>query len=458
MEILPITIAEPRADRTGAQADEAKDGWFDKLLRASDQRPDFRDPAAEQAPEPDRAAANQRPADDRSSVAPPPAGDKDAETTGGLPAPPKGPADETPPAAPIENSPQQRAATAARPAAKLPPAPPLPGTRTGAGQDAQLTAASPAAKATHAGPQPTAPPAAAAAKAGVPAAASPLSGHNPNAVPEPEAAVPAAAPRPQARAKPRIESRPKGPDAEPLAKPSGAGEGGASRRRGPAVAKAAATNNKASGEGQAPRHGPNVQQSFGALSGLTAAGPGPAANRAPAQQPATTAAPLGPGRSAANGNLAPAEGRPAALHSAPSGGATEQVALRIHKAVGGGQARISIKLHPAELGRIEVKLAWSDDGLMRAMISADKGETLELLQRDSRALERTLQDAGIKTDQGSLSFEARGQGGRGEASDDPEPQTADNNAAEDNEAERSDAALAPPANHGLHRGLLDLSV
>jgi hypothetical protein len=42
---------------------------------------------------------------------------------------------------------------------------------------------------------------------------------------------------------------------------------------------------------------------------------------------------------------------------------------------------------------------------------------MELLQRDARDLERALQDAGLRADSGSLSFNLRGQGreGRDEA-------------------------------------------
>src|SRR3546814_9399756 len=67
-------------------------------------------------------------------------------------------------------------------------------------------------------------------------------------------------------------------------------------------------------------------------------------------------------------------------------------------------------LHPAELGRIEVKLENASDGTLRAVISAERTETLDLLQRDARGLERALQEAGVKTDSGSLSFNLRGQG------------------------------------------------
>ncbi len=86
------------------------------------------------------------------------------------------------------------------------------------------------------------------------------------------------------------------------------------------------------------------------------------------------------------------------------GGTNEQVAVQIRKAVSSGNDRISIRLHPAELGRLQVKLEFADDGHVRALITAERAETLDLMQRDLRGLERALQDAGLKTDSGSLSF------------------------------------------------------
>ena len=46
---------------------------------------------------------------------------------------------------------------------------------------------------------------------------------------------------------------------------------------------------------------------------------------------------------------------------------------------------------------------------MRAVISVEKPETLEWLKRDAQHLERALQEAGVKTDSGSLNFTLREQ-------------------------------------------------
>ncbi|MGF1630239.1 MAG: flagellar hook-length control protein FliK [Kiloniellaceae bacterium] len=100
----------------------------------------------------------------------------------------------------------------------------------------------------------------------------------------------------------------------------------------------------------------------------------------------------------------------ASARHTPAANPAEQIAIQVQRAQVAGQEQINIKLHPAELGRIEVKLEHASDGTLRAVISAERPETLDLLQRDARGLERALQDAGVKTDSGSLNFNLRGQG------------------------------------------------
>ncbi|MEH6545273.1 MAG: flagellar hook-length control protein FliK [Sneathiella sp.] len=83
---------------------------------------------------------------------------------------------------------------------------------------------------------------------------------------------------------------------------------------------------------------------------------------------------------------------------------TEQISLQISNAAKEGADRIKISLHPSELGRVDVKLEIGQDGRLIAAIAVDKQETLDLLQRDSRSLEKALQDAGFETGSGSLNF------------------------------------------------------
>ncbi len=82
----------------------------------------------------------------------------------------------------------------------------------------------------------------------------------------------------------------------------------------------------------------------------------------------------------------------------------EQIAVNIQKAIGEGADKINIRLNPAHLGRVEVKLDVGQDGRISAMIMAEKSETLELLKSDIRGLDKALQDAGLKSDMESFNF------------------------------------------------------
>ena len=82
----------------------------------------------------------------------------------------------------------------------------------------------------------------------------------------------------------------------------------------------------------------------------------------------------------------------------------EQVSVQIQRAVLSGSDKINIKLHPAHLGRVEVRLDIAADGKLSAIIMAEKPETLELLQRDIKGLEKALQQAGLDTNSNSFNF------------------------------------------------------
>jgi flagellar hook-length control protein FliK len=154
--------------------------------------------------------------------------------------------------------------------------------------------------------------------------------------------------------------------------------------------------------------------------------------------------------------VAAATGNASAGAAAPS----EQVAVEIHKGIAAGKDSITIKLNPAELGKIDVKMELSDDGTLRATIAVEKAETLDLLQKDARGLERALQNAGLQADSGSLNFSLRGEGGGNsngyETASNNNPTSAsgrNNGAAEDDPSDQN----ADPA-RSSHDGAIDISV
>ena len=152
------------------------------------------------------------------------------------------------------------------------------------------------------------------------------------------------------------------------------------------------------------------------------------------------------------------QGRPQLLPDSP----TDQVSLHIQKAAGGGQDKINIKLNPAELGRVEVRMETTESGTLRAVVMAERPEALELLQRDARGLERSLQDAGLKTDSQSLAFERHDSHSQGRRQADDQNAGATETAALHESSVDDDGPAGPEAaptnpSHSAD-GRLDISV
>ncbi|RZT53396.1 flagellar hook-length control protein FliK [Sphingomonas sp. BK036] len=75
-----------------------------------------------------------------------------------------------------------------------------------------------------------------------------------------------------------------------------------------------------------------------------------------------------------------------------------------------GEQEVVVRLEPVALGRIEVRMAFDDQGGLRAVIAADSPVALDMLRRDSADLSRALNDAGIRNDGQSLRFQTDGNG------------------------------------------------
>lgn len=80
------------------------------------------------------------------------------------------------------------------------------------------------------------------------------------------------------------------------------------------------------------------------------------------------------------------------------------LAVEIATRAKAGERRFDIRLDPPELGRIDVKLEIDSKGNTTTRLIVERAETLDLLQRDARGLEKALQNAGLKTDAGSMQF------------------------------------------------------
>jgi hypothetical protein len=112
---------------------------------------------------------------------------------------------------------------------------------------------------------------------------------------------------------------------------------------------------------------------------------------------------------------------PASSGSFPT--ASDQVKFQLSRMAKSGNDLMTLQLQPAELGRINIKLTIDHDGNVQGTVVANSPATLAMLQKDSHNLERALQDAGLRTDNGSLQFSLSDQGaGQGQ---NPSRQTAD---------------------------------
>lgn len=121
----------------------------------------------------------------------------------------------------------------------------------------------------------------------------------------------------------------------------------------------------------------------------------------------------------------------AAAHGMPAAGADadgQGVPLRVLpieiglKAMA-GLRQFDIRLDPGELGRVDVNLSISDEGEVSARLVVDRVDTLHLLQRDARALERAFEQAGLKPSENGVDISLRDpsdqSGQRRQAQDEP---------------------------------------
>jgi Flagellar hook-length control protein FliK len=79
------------------------------------------------------------------------------------------------------------------------------------------------------------------------------------------------------------------------------------------------------------------------------------------------------------------------------------VTLAKGTAVGG---QMTVRLHPAELRMLQVRIERAATGMTQIDITADNPETLQALQRDQSALHRTLDDPGIHATGRTVTFHA----------------------------------------------------
>jgi hypothetical protein len=206
----------------------------------------------------------------------------------------------------------------------------------------------------------------------------------------------------------------------------------------------------------------------GPLPGTAPSAPGPdgaaqANNGALPDAMTQTGSMAAPGGSQINlnfeGALAARAGAGTPVHQTLSQFSMPSIAVEIARQVTNGVNRFQIRLDPPEMGRIDVRLDMDGDNVT-ARLTVDKRETLDLLMRDQRALERALADAGLNGKQASLEFSLRQDqegAGKGHGSDQGRSDPVSGGSSDEHEPNTPAAATA------IYRGTvrpggLDISV
>ena len=193
---------------------------------------------------------------------------------------------------------------------------------------------------------------------------------------------------------------------------------------------AASANQKGSDTNSKDRSGDKSQAQAG--SARTA---GDAPKQADAQAPnfpdaqPSASAPAHTGTTSANANLAPTANTQttvpttlppqiaATLHVSPQPRQDVPVDQTAFAALGvaiaakskDGEKQFDINMHPADLGRVDVRISVDADGKTQAHLSAEHPQTLQMLQNDKATLERNLRDAGLNVANNGLSFSLKGE-------------------------------------------------
>ena len=90
------------------------------------------------------------------------------------------------------------------------------------------------------------------------------------------------------------------------------------------------------------------------------------------------------------------------------------LAIEIAASAKSGKSSFDIRLDPADLGRIDVRIDVDRNGQVTSHLTVEKPETLSMLRQDAPQLQRALDDAGLKTGNGGLQFSLRDQSSSGQ--------------------------------------------
>jgi flagellar hook-length control protein FliK len=90
----------------------------------------------------------------------------------------------------------------------------------------------------------------------------------------------------------------------------------------------------------------------------------------------------------------------------------DEVPARLVRTAEAGGRQLQVRLQPAELGRLDIRLDFDADKGVRIHIRADNDQALELLQRHGHQLERALQQSGFDVGRDAIRYDLDQGGGR----------------------------------------------
>lgn len=90
------------------------------------------------------------------------------------------------------------------------------------------------------------------------------------------------------------------------------------------------------------------------------------------------------------------------------------LAMEIAASVKSGKTSFEIRLDPAELGRIDVRIDIDRHGQVTSHLTVERPETLSMLRQDANQLQRALDNAGLQTGNSGLQFSLRDQSSQGQ--------------------------------------------
>ncbi|AIK96868.1 flagellar hook-length control protein FliK [Candidatus Odyssella acanthamoebae] len=84
--------------------------------------------------------------------------------------------------------------------------------------------------------------------------------------------------------------------------------------------------------------------------------------------------------------------------------ALNQIKDQLRQSLRKGETHLNIQLKPNELGKVEIKLDISREGVVSALFKAENRETLEVLNRHSQDFQNLFKDAGLQADSQGMNF------------------------------------------------------